>query len=233
MTHGSGRSGWFYVGAGCAGLAALLLVGLAALVFIGLRSVRQFKKDARDPAARTVRAQRLLGARELPQGYHAGASFSLPLVLDMTMLVDRPPEPDGDVSRETEHLFVYVKLLRGGGDWEAFVAGRADPMELLDDQGFRFDSRGLVGRNEFQLDDARVIHTGQRGRLATGSGRHVDGLVSFMVVICPEDRRKRIGVWAGPDPAPDRPLAQVDLDGTVADPRAIRAFLYHFDLCGS
>lgn len=149
------------------------------------------------------------------------------------MLVDQPPEPDGGISRDTERMFIYVKLRRGGGDWERYIEGQADPMELLDDQGFRFRGRDLIGRDEFAVDDLRVVYTSHRGNVATGGGRNVDGLVSFMFMICPGDKKKRIGVWTGPDPARERPVSEIELDGTVADPEAMRRFLSHFDFCGA
>ena len=49
---------------------------------------------------------------------------------------------------------------------------------------------------------------------------------------CPGDHRLRFGMWFGPDPAPEKPVAEADFTGTNADPAALQEFLGHFKLCG-
>lgn len=57
------------------------------------------------------------------------------------------------------------------------------------------------------------------------------GLMTFFSVDCPDDDRARMGVWFGPDPAPARPVKEIDLAGTVGDPARIRELVGHFELC--
>jgi hypothetical protein len=60
------------------------------------------------------------------------------------------------------------------------------------------------------------------------SGESLTTLFSFD---CPGDNRARLGVWVGPDPAPGKPDAEVELGGTIGDPAKIREFLGYFEPC--
>lgn len=43
--------------------------------------------------------------------------------------------------------------------------------------------------------------------------------------------RVRMGIWFGPDSAPDTPVDEVDFSGTVADETEIQRFTSDFDVC--
>lgn len=58
-----------------------------------------------------------------------------------------------------------------------------------------------------------------------------ESLMTFFSFDCPGDNRARLGIWFGPDPAPGRPNAEVDLAGTIGDPEKIREFVGHFEPC--
>jgi hypothetical protein len=45
------------------------------------------------------------------------------------------------------------------------------------------------------------------------------------------DSRSRIGIWLGPDPDPEAAPAELDLSGTVSDPKAIETFLSPMHPC--
>ena len=62
-------------------------------------------------------------------------------------------------------------------------------------------------------------------------GSRGDSLMNFFSLDCPGDKRARMGVWFAPDPAPERPNAEVDLTGTIGDPEVIRELVGHFELC--
>lgn len=228
-----GRSPWVYIGGGCAILVTMLLVVAATIIFVGFRSVRQLKAEMADPAAREAKALRLLGIDELPQGYYAGPSFSIPLLFDMAMLVDQPPDEDGGVSDSTERMFIYVKIIRGGRKWSDYTEGRADPMEMLDEQGFKLDSGAVIARDEMKIGEMKLYYVAQRGRLQTHDHHDLDGLATVMLLGCPGDKRLRVGIWTGPDREPELPVDEADFGGTPADPEAIRSFMSQFQVCGS
>ncbi len=54
----------------------------------------------------------------------------------------------------------------------------------------------------------------------------------MVMPMCPHDPRLRFAMWYGPDPAPDKPVAEADYSGSAADPAAIQEFVGHFRLCG-
>jgi hypothetical protein len=63
------------------------------------------------------------------------------------------------------------------------------------------------------------------------NGRPSRGLATFLLIECPGDRRQHLGIWFGPDPAPTEPAGAPALQGTNADPAAMKAFLGHFRFC--
>ena len=100
MNAGRGQQGtspWVFVGCGC-GLAVLLIgLALGGLAYFGYQGAKQFEADMKDPAARTDRVLEILGAEDLPEGYHAVMGMSVPLVMDIAILSDREPGPEGEM----------------------------------------------------------------------------------------------------------------------------------------
>jgi len=231
MSQSEGRSPWVWIGVGCGSITLIVVLAIAAIAFLGVRSVNQLKEEIADPQVRAQKAAEMLGVEEIPAGYYAGPSFSIPLLFDMAMLVDRPPRADGSLAEDTERLFVYVKVIRGGRKWSEYASGEADPMEMLDGQGFQVSRGDVIDRGAMELDGMELTWVSQRGELSPENGRTIEGLVTMMLLKCPGDKRMRIGIWASPDPDPDASIEEADFSGTAADPETIREFMTPFRIC--
>jgi hypothetical protein len=81
-----------------------------------------------------------------------------------------------------------------------------------------------------QTNGYAVLYLAQRGALQIHQG-HTRGVNDLLLVDCPQDRRMRMGIWFGPDPDPQAPVATANFEGTPADEKALAAFLGHFHLC--
>jgi hypothetical protein len=229
-----GRSPWFYVAIGCGGILFLLAAALGTLFFVGFRAVKTLEEEQRDPEARRSKAERLLGVEELPRGYHSVVNFSLPFIFDMAILTDRPAGEDGDIDDQTEEMFIYVKVIRGGSKWSEFAAGEADVGELLEETGVDLDIDEVIAQSESLLvvGEMEIAYVISRGRVEVHDGQRMDGLTSVLFVRCSGDKKMRLGIWIGPDPDPHSPADEVDYGGTNADPEEIRDFMSNLGLCG-
>ena len=228
------RSIWMYVGLGCGGCA--LLVGVLVIVSVigGIRLARTMEEEMTDPVARTEKAKQLLGAEELPEGYHAVLSISLPLMFETVVLADRPAEPEDGLAEDTEKVFVYVEVIRGGSSWKDYTEGRADAIDVLKEQNIHMDRRAEeVGRGQLALAGATVDYVSQRGMLNIQNDSEFEGLATFLLILCEGSKKMRMGVWSNADPNLDVPIEEVDYTGTSADPEQIARFLESFDFCGA
>jgi hypothetical protein len=227
-------SPWVYVGCGCA--LALLLAGLAVL-FIGRKIVEQghkMEQGLADPKVREQRTRALLAYRELPAGYYPMGGLSVPFLVDLAFLGDHPPAPGETRVEFDDHGFIFVKVHPGrlsntaeGRRRMLYGSGGRSPWEQ--GSGLRIESREPLGDGEVTAGGAHVLYRTTRGDVNMNGRRH-RGITGTQLIECP-DRRIRVGVWFARDPAPDQPTIALDKTGTPADPKAIVAFLDHFQLC--
>lgn len=242
---------WHYVGCGCAVLLVLGILGVGGCFVVLTQWGREMEREIKDPAAREAKAQEILGYDELPEGYHAGISLSVPFVMDLVMLGDRAlPAGDDEWGRVhdeddlfDERGFLYFKV-RSFGD-----AG----VEMRDDLDYDFDAEERIAEGEVEAGGATVRYHADLGTA------HLDGdsqaTVSAELEIECGDGFTRHGVWftpappleadeageageevaadeAGPEVGGRSASAPRDLTGTPADEAALREFLDHFRFCG-
>lgn len=79
---------------GCGCLMLLVATLVAGVAFWGVQTAKQAIENLEDPTAQAERARELLGAEELPEGYHTAIALEIPWVMRMAILSDgEPPEP--------------------------------------------------------------------------------------------------------------------------------------------
>ena len=245
-------SPWVYVGCGC-GLAVLLaMLGLAGLTWWGVQTGKEMAETMTDPQKREEKVRSVIPYDRLPEGYYPAFAMSMPMgMMEMAMFTDHDPdtaqdtgstsdstsnndkEPDIDFD---ERGFMYMNMygMRGNKDkMERYLRGEAPRPE---DSGWsqssvNFDAKENVRRGTLTVNGTEVLYSANRGEIDRKSGSDEDGLVTMVMPKC-GDNRLRFGMWFGPDPSPETPVAEANFTGTNADPAAIQAFLGHFKLCG-
>lgn len=247
---------WHYVGCGCAVLAALAAAVVGGMIWFGYRTAQGFT----DPEAREAKVRGMLGYDELPEGYHPGFALSIPFVMDMAMIGDRPlPSGDEMQSFDDEDLFedrgfMYFAMRRFGG-----------PEDVRGETDYDFEADRTIGEGEIEAGGATVRYSAKLGTMDVGP-EPVRSIASEMEIDC-GDGKYRFAVWfertemaaeeaeaeaepatgptpepaegePAPAPAPEtepepelEPELVEDYTGTPADEDALREFLDHFDLC--
>jgi hypothetical protein len=228
-------SPWVWVAAGCGCL--LLLVG-AAVVAIGgftFKTIKDIEEGVKNPEKRRENTQRILGYEELPDGYHPLIGLKLPLVLELGVLIDQPPNPEGEVDELVRRAFFYTRLanwVTRDNDLRDAFEGEGDPAALLDkietDIQVRVAER--IGEGELTIGDQPVRYATQRGDMFL-EGQDITGVFALVVVKCGKGQRPGLGGWMAPDPFPDEDIETADFSGTPADPDTLAEFLSAFRLC--
>ncbi len=233
-------SPWVYVGCGCAALVLLAMLGFGGLTWWGYRTGKEMEQTMKDPVKREAKVRSVLHYDQLPPGYYPAFAMTAPMgVMEMAMLTDRDPgtgqtAPDQEFE---ERGFMYMNLAQIRDNKEKmarFMRGEAPRPE---DSGWsrstvNFDPKEIVRRGSVTVNGTEVLYSSGRGDINRHRRERTHGLVTMVMPQCAHDPRLRFAMWFGPDPASDKPVAEADYAGTVADPAAIQEFLGHFRLCG-
>ncbi|MHB8874326.1 MAG: hypothetical protein ACYC8T_11620 [Myxococcaceae bacterium] len=226
---------WVYLGCGCGTLVLLTVLAVVGGGWYVGSKVKDLAADMKDPVARTARAKAILNAKELPGGYFAAVSLSVPLVMDMTMLSDRAPDAAGEVKGFDQRGFIYFKLISGGEDRQKmrdYFEGKSDDAGAFKNTTVKMKVKEVVHRGSVDLSGRKLLYVSQRGDTDTGQGR-AKGLQTMVLFDCAGDQKMRMGIWFGEDPSPETPAAEADFTGTVADEGELRSFAGNFDPCGA
>ncbi|HEY0514486.1 MAG TPA: hypothetical protein VGH73_21465 [Thermoanaerobaculia bacterium] len=228
-------SPWLYVGLGCGAAVLLGLFAISGFTYFMYRQGKNFAEGFKNPKVREQRTREILPYKELPAGYYPAGAFSVPLLMDFTVLSDRPPTGDRPEQGFDQRTFVFMNMrhLRNNREkMERFLRGEAPaPEDSSWKSNVNFKPKELIGRGTIKLGDMAVLYAANRGEVSHKGGETREGIVTMVLPECPDDRL-RFGLWVGPDPQAATPVAAANYSGTPADPQAIRDFLDHFQLCG-
>lgn len=233
-------SPWVYVGCGCAAIVVVGLLALGGLTFLGYRKGKEFTEGMTDPVKREARVKEVLPYQQLPPGYYPAFAMSMPMgIMEMAMLTDRDPGTgkSGPDQSFVERGFMYMNMRQlkdNKAKMERFLRGETP---RPDDSGWyqsnvKFDPKEVIRRGTVNVGGTEVLYSASRGEIQhRHGGEDKHGIVTMMMPQCPHETRLRFGMWFGPDPAPDKPVAEANYAGTNADPAAMQEFLGHFQLC--
>jgi hypothetical protein len=231
----AGRSTLKTIGCTCAALVVLALSVLAVLTWMTYREARSIKASFKDPATREAKTREVLPFQKLPAGYHALGSFSIPLIAKLAFFGDREPKAGEEPNQGMrEHGFIYMSLRQvrdNRNEILRYLKGEApEKKPAWISRNADFQTGEVIRRGTIDLAGTPVHYFASRGAMKQPD-RKLGGLLTLLLADCPNDSRVRFGVWLGPDPAPDKPVAETDFKGTTADPEALKEFLGHFELC--
>jgi hypothetical protein len=227
-------SPWVYVGVGCGVIVLLGVLAVVGLGVFGYRKAKQMEAEMKDPAARDAKARAVLGG-EVPPGYYPIFSLSLPFLMDMTLLGDHPPVEKGGPDQRLTQGFVYIKSLSSGqqeDELKRYFDAKTDDAEVLRRGNIHVNAEETIRRGVLEVPGQTTLYLAQRGSFAMKGNEGSKGLTTLIFIDCPQDAKQRLGIWFGPDPAPEEAVEKVDWTGSVADEAAMREFIGHFHLCG-
>ena len=224
-------SPWLYVAIGCGGLVVLGGLAIAAGALFVFKKSDELNQDLANPVARAEKVKRALGARALPEGYHAIMTVSMPMLMDTTVISTRDAAP----SRRT-FMYVRFKVIppRDAQGMRDYLEGRTDDASVFARSRLQMKTEQLVGRGSLELQNGqKLLYLAQRGELRFGGNSKSEGpgLNALVLFECPTQSDVRMGIWTAPDSSPEMPLEQLEVQGTPLDPEAIRSFMSHFNPC--
>jgi hypothetical protein len=191
-----------------------------------------------DPEKRRENVLEVLGATELPEGYHPVVGLSVPFVFDLAILSAAPLDPEAMESGSFQlgdEGFLYVRFPGFAGEDPAFrdfLEGQGDDPEVLKDTNVDLELEERVSQGALSRENDEILWACHRGSVAMEEGgRSPRGLVTLLLIDCDSDERRRIGIWFGPDPASETAAEALDLAGTVGEGRSIERFLLPIRPC--
>jgi hypothetical protein len=230
---------WVYVGIGCTIVVLLGVIVVGGAAFWGYRAVKRVQREMKDPVLRAEKVRSILGAKDLPEGYHAMLGLSVPYLMDTAILSDKEPEFDSEGAAKHKEKpfdkrgFIYIKTFKGRDDQKLkdYFEGHGDASDFLKPGRMDIEPGEVLGRGTLQQGTMGMRYVAQKGSLRLEHDR-AEGIISVIGMDCPGDTKMRLGIWFGPDTHPGEPAAGADYSGTPADPKAISEFMGHFSPCG-
>lgn len=224
------RSPWLYVLLGCGGFAVLSCLGVSIFFLVIAKKTSDMVEGVTDPKTRAENAVKMLGG--IPEGYYPAMSMSMLGMFDTTVLTDKPPQPDGGFEFG-DRLFTYIRVMANEENKRTksfFITGEGDT-GALQNSNMRIDPRDVIKRGNLTVDGRRFYYVVSRGGFGVGNRQDADGLNAAVLFDCPGDQLQT-GVWSMRDNEPQKPAAELDLTGTVADEADLAKFLKQMNPCG-
>lgn len=243
MAKQQGVPPWIWIGCGC-GLCLLLIVG--GIVGMGALGVGFFKgmvEEMADPEARRANVLSTLGTEELPAGYAARISFSIPFLVDLAIIDDGPPPAPAEgegfeakvesmedliirPDRFDRFTFVYLEQRDRREDQtiEEIFSGARTTGGTQMDLGLEFESTEPLNRGELEIHGQPVEWRSARGDLRTLGGT-LPAAWAAVRYRC-DDGKARDAVWIEKLDAADAVPTRVN------EPAELKRFLDHFRVCG-
>ncbi len=229
------RSPLFYIAIGCGGLLTLMFIAAVVGGLLLARGVKNMAEDITDPSKKAANVQKMLGGT--PPGYYPVLTFSIPMMMEMALLGDKPAPEDGGFA-DFERGFMYFRVIATEQTNHAqdFFDGKTSDTSALRGSGVNVDAKDVIKRGATKTGNGTVVkYVATRGTMEMqGQGRHQGkpGLNTLMYFVCPGDTAVRIGAWMMPDPSPETPADKLPLAGTVADEDEQTKFLAPLTPCG-
>ncbi len=234
------RSALFYVLLGCGGLALLIVIGFVVMGLLAARAVKGFADGFTDPAAKKEAVVKMMGA--VPQGYTPAITLDI-FMVHMAVLVDAPAPLDGGLMpEEYDRMFLYMDAPESDKSkpMRAFVDGSENDVGKLRDSNLQIDAKEIIKRGTAKSAGGDVKYVVLRGSVnfsnanaGNGQKHTAEGISTLMHFVC-KTSGERTGIWnqksLGND---DTPIAELKLEGTIADDAEIAKFVQPLNPCGS
>ncbi len=222
------------IGVGCGSL--VLIVGLAAGIFF-YKQAQSFGEDFKDPEPRTLQ---VLGTDALPPGYYASFAMKIPFIMEMSIISNQPrnewqegEDADNDPKLGNKGMIYISFFFRGKKQQELqdYFEGKTNDPDVLRENNINVDTKEIIDRGVFQLEDQSFLYFTQRGDINLDQGRSEDGIATILLVSCESDTKTRMAILYEPDPDPSAALTDLDLTGTICDINEVKNFMGYFKFC--